>query len=311
MKIPKPQPKTILISIALFFFFLVMLFPFQNLKGYIFSNIYKQTGIVVLAEDLYLTFFGWPGVGMKNVDITIPMGGSDLDISAKKLTVRVGLSGLFPPRPSYSLYLSELKKGGSLYAKFSQSSSVTKAYFDFDKVNLDQLKLGNGHQNLVGTINGEGELYLDHADSTKSSGYIDLKGEKLKSPALNTPGLSLPAINLGPLVLKAQIKNGTAEMQSFTIGNKESDMVANFTGDLRFEKELMNSRLNLNAKFTFSEKFKADAESQTLLTFFGILDPNKTGNYDLRLNPSLQEAASGPYWIAFVGKLLTQAPSGF
>ena len=59
----KPKLSTVLISLALFLFFSFLLFPYQNLRGYIFGAIYKQTQILVMAGRTLPNFFrlAWPG----------------------------------------------------------------------------------------------------------------------------------------------------------------------------------------------------------------------------------------------------------
>src|SRR5437899_1786864 len=59
MEFNRPKISTIFICIGLFLFFLLICFPYQNLKGYIFGRIFKETGITVVADDIYPSFFGW------------------------------------------------------------------------------------------------------------------------------------------------------------------------------------------------------------------------------------------------------------
>ena len=60
----RPKLSTIFIGFGLFIFFLLLRFPYQNVRGWLFGLIYKNTGIYVLADEIYLSLFGWPGVGI-------------------------------------------------------------------------------------------------------------------------------------------------------------------------------------------------------------------------------------------------------
>ena len=173
--IPKPKLSTVFISLGLFFFFLLLLFPYQNLRGYIFSRIQKEAGIIISADELYPSFFGWPGISMKNASVTVPaqvtqMGLGDLELFAKRVTVRVGIAHLFPPTPSISLYLREMKKGGDLYFKVAQTSTAVESEFDADGVELAQLLPSGIGEILHGVLSGDGAVDLNQKDPSKSSG---------------------------------------------------------------------------------------------------------------------------------------------
>ncbi len=99
---------------------MLLFFPFSNLKGYLFSQIYRNTGIsIVFAEDLYLILLGWPGVGMKNVEVIIPAMDGEIEMTVRRITARVGIGSVFPFSLSYSIGIDGLKKGGDIFVKLS------------------------------------------------------------------------------------------------------------------------------------------------------------------------------------------------
>ena len=55
--------------ITLFFVALFILFPINNLKGYIFDKVYRESGVLLVSDSIYFSLFGMPGIGMKNVSI--------------------------------------------------------------------------------------------------------------------------------------------------------------------------------------------------------------------------------------------------
>ena len=100
MKIQKPSLKQVLLGLALFIFLVIWNFPYQNLRGKLFSYIYQTSRVSISSEDMSLTFLGWPGIKLTNVDVNLPLGESGIDIHSERVVFRVGLSGIFPPQPS-------------------------------------------------------------------------------------------------------------------------------------------------------------------------------------------------------------------
>ena len=75
---------------TLFLIMVFIFFPVNNLKGYIFERVYSQSGILLVPESIYFTLFGLPGVGMKNVGVTLPLGDQELDLWSRKVTLQIG-----------------------------------------------------------------------------------------------------------------------------------------------------------------------------------------------------------------------------
>lgn len=298
----RPSLKMIFVCIGLFFFFLVMRFPFQSLQGYVFGKIQKETGVILVAEDMYLSLFGWPGIGLRNVDATIPMGDTELDISSKKMTVRVGLAGLFPPTPSFSLSASGLKKGGDLYVKFSQGKTFHRASFSLDEVNLDQFGLPNG-QKLQGQITMDGDLNMDSEDLTKSQGQIELEVKKFKTPGQNLQGIVLPDVNFGNLKSKITIKNGVVDINSFNIGASGSDISGTIAGEVRLGNVFARSYLNITLKLQLSEPFRNNPNSATIVSLLNSIDNTSPGNYAMKWSTSI-EGITTNLWNALPQKAL-------
>lgn len=298
----RPKLKTVFLCLGLFFFFLVMRFPFHSLRGFIFGKIYKETGILLVAEDMYLTLLGWPGIGMRNVDATIPLGSSELDISSKKMTVRVGLSGLFPPSPSFSLSASGLKKGGDLYVKVSTSKNNQRARFELDDVALEQFALGSG-QSFHGQVTANGDLDMDTSDLTKSQGQIELDIKKLKTPGQNYQGIIIPDIKFGPLKSKITIKNGVVDINSFQIGEKDSDIQGSIGGEVRLGNVFARSYLNITLKLQLSNAFRDNPNSATIVSLLNSIDNTSPGTYAMKWSTSI-EGITTNLWNALPQKAL-------
>lgn len=293
----KPKLKTVLICLGLFFFFLVIRFPFSNLKGYIFGKINKDSGITIMAEDLYLTLLGWPGVAMKNVEVIIPpqVAGSEVDISAKKMTARAGF-GLFPPAMTYSAAIDGLKKGGDLYLKLTgakfgpQGFNSGNIYYQTDDVDLSQFPLAG--MLYSGKATGYGTLFIDNNDLSKTSGSIQLDVDKFVFPAADFGGFTIPQIKLGDLKAKLNAKGGVVELQTFTFGGADADISGAFGGEIRLGQNIFQSSINITMKINFSDSFAASTETanQTFITILNNYDKRNPGkSYNLRWQKTIMQ----------------------
>lgn len=290
-----PSIKTILCSFGIFAFFVFLLFPLQNLRSYIFNQIYRQSGILIMAEDLSLTVLGWPGLEMKNVEVTLPPQflGDEVDLSAKWMVVRVGIGGLLPPALSYSMSLSSLKKGGDLYFRLSRaqmknqmlvSANITVSA---DEMNLEQLPLGPG-ETFLGKLSSNTSIALDMSDLSKTTGDIDISIQGLKTPAQNLQGIIIPAINWGVLKAKINIRNGVADIRNFQIGAPGSDVQGSIAGEIRLGSNMMTSFLNINSfKLSFSPAFLKNPNSDTIISTLNSIDKRTPGTYSLKWNKGI------------------------
>lgn len=287
---PKPKPMTILICFVIFVFFVFMTFPFQNLRGFIFGRIYQTTKILIVAEDLYPTVFGWPGLGIRNVNVTLPVGNSEMDLASEKLIFRVGLGGLIPPVPAVIMSMKGLKKGGDLYMKFSQTRTRTSGTVQADDVELKQLAFSGLSEPIPGKLNLDTDFTVDTSDLSKSVGTAKLDVFKLKVPPQNLQGFLLPPLNVGEIKGRLTMKNGIAEIGSFQFGSKDSDIKGSISGDMRLGQTLMASFLNLTLKIQLSDSYRQNPQAAT---FVSLLESYKTsatgGEYAMKWSATLQD----------------------
>lgn len=290
----KPKLSTVLTILSLFFVFFLFTFPFENLKGYIFSKIYSQTNILIVADEISPSFLGWPGIGIKNVNVSIPIADSELELASEKLTFKVGLLGLFPPIPSASMNLKKLKRGGDLYIDFGQGSNKLFIYLDADKVNLEQLIFGNLAEPIQGLISSDTKLTIDQADLSKSLGKLNLKGENLKTPpymAEGMPGLSflIPGMKIGKLDGQISIKGGVVDLSNFKFGDQSSDLSGSFTGDIKLAQDIHRSSINLTLRLQLSSKILQDPQAKTFTSFLEGYQTTTPGSYAMRWNAMIAE----------------------
>lgn len=285
----RPKLTTILLGVGLFLFFLLLTFPYKNLKGYVFGKIQAATQIQIVADDLYPTFFGWPGVAIRNATVTIPMGASDIELTAEKVVARVGIGGLFPPTPLVSMSISGLKGGGDLYLSFSQSKSSTSVRAESDALELGQIAIPGMSGRISGKVDLDGKFVIDQQDLSRSTGEATLDCKNIKIPPQNLQGIVFPPLPLGPTKAKIAIKNGTAELATFQFGEPTADFRGSATGDLRLGANLMASFLNLTIRIQLTDKFKANPQSATIVSFLESFKTATPGDHAMKWSATLQD----------------------
>jgi type II secretion system protein N len=287
-----PKASTILAATGLFFFFLLLEFPYQNLRGYLFGQIYKNTHIFITADDLSLTLFGWPGLKLYKVNISIPMGINDLELTSEKTVVRAGVGGLFPPYPTLSLSMQGLKKGGYLYVKLGQNSGFIKGMIESNDLALEQLPMAGLSEPLVGRLQADGNLVYDRSDLQKSQGELDLNLTKFRVPAQNLQGIVLAPMDIGTVKSKIIVKNGTLDLTNFQIGTPTSDIRGSLSGEVRLGKDVMASHINVVLKLQLSDKFRQNPQSATLVSLLQSYQNNTPGDYAMKWNATVNDMSS-------------------
>jgi len=288
----KPKLGTILICAGLFVFFVILSFPYKNLRGAIFGQIYSATKVVITADDLYPSFLGWPGIVLTNATISLPAHMGDMEFSAKKITLRAGIGSLFPPAPSVSVSLSKLKGGGDLYVRIVPSRSAMTLRISTDAFDLKQLKVALFPEPIAGKISSDVDMSVDPADLSKTTGYAMIDGKEIKIPGQNLQGIILPSVPMGVLKAAINVRNGSAEIATFTFGEKGGDFQGSLAGDFRMSQVFTSSYLTLLLKVQLSEKYRTDPSSATLVAFLESFKSAAPGDYAMKWAASLQDMST-------------------
>lgn len=290
---PKPKKSTLFLCVAVFIVGLIYFFPLQNLKGAIFEKIYQSTGILIVAEEIHPLFLGWPGIQINNVNVTLPVGRDDIELSSKSMSVRARLSSSFTP--SASLAFSQLKGGGDLYLQFGQRSKVISIGMESDAFNLGQIKLPGLGQGVQGLLNADVSLNYNDAIFSDTKGSIELKGKGIKTPAIlvNNPMLGppfqIPELDAGDLDVRMKFSDGVMSISSFKLGNPKTDLSGSITGDAKLGLMLEQTQINLTLKLVFSQKILGNPEYKTFLDFLGAYRTATAGEYAMNWTASIGE----------------------
>lgn len=291
-----PRTRSILICMALFLAFVVLRFPYQNLRGYLFGKIYAASGIYITAEDLSPIFLGWPGLRLYRVEVVTPPQSGSMSISAEQLTARVSLSGLFPPVPLVSMYFQGLKGGGDLYVRGGQGGNYTRASIQAKRVALKQFTIPGMAGVLQGEFNADGNIEIAHDDFSKTNGTFDLETKGFQLPTQTpVPGITIAAMNMGNLRGRIQIRNGTAEFNNLQFGDANSDAKGTATGDLKLGRTIESSFLSLTLNIQLSEKFRQNPQAATTVSFLKTFQTNTTGEYAMKWNASFEQMRTNIY----------------
>jgi type II secretion system protein N len=288
----------IIAFIVLFLVTLFVFFPINNLRGYIFDNVFKETGILLVSDSMYFSLLGMPGVGMKNVNVTLPVGDQEIDLLSEHVTLKLALSGFFPPLPGISINISDLKKGGDIYSKVGKGGSSIAFYLDAEKVNLEQIGARNGNPPLKGLLNIQSDLLLNERDMSKSSGFFEVNITDLKinqqnvtppDPAMAAFSFIIPGMKIGKLTGNLQMKNGLLEITQFKFGDDPAaDFKGTVNGDIKFEKNFEQSALNIALRLKLSQKILDSAEAKTFVSFLSSYQTTP-GEYGLKWNATIQD----------------------
>lgn len=293
MAFKRPKFSSMIIVFVLFLVFLFFSFPFENLKGQIFAQIYSMTRILIVADEMSFSFFGWPGVSLRNVNVTLPLGENELELASEKLAFKVGLGGLFPPSPSATMNLKRLRKGGDLYMRFSQSGNVFNVKLEASAVSLEQLALPGLSRPLQGSIGSNSNVKVDRADLSKSLGSIEIRGDGLKTPAQmveGMPGMSfaIPGLNIGKIETIINLKNGMVELTSIKLGDAQSDLSGTVTGNIKLGQDLQRSQVDVTVRLQLSQKILQDPQNKTFVSFLEGYQI-RPGEYGMRWNAMVAE----------------------
>lgn len=291
MKMPKP--KTIFISLGLFLFFLFLLFPYKNIKGYIFGKIYEKSQVFLTAEDVGPIILGWPGIKLYKFSAVVPLEGSELELAGDKISARFGLAGLFPPMLSKSVNISGMKKGGDIYFREYDSKNSLGLEFDLYKLVISQLFPSSVQDLVSGVVTADGDFDFDWKTPTKSKGEAKIDVVQLKMSSQNLQGFIIPAVNINDLKAKMAMKNGVLEFTQFQFGNDTSDLKGAITGDLRVGNNFMQSFLNLTLRLTVAPSLRDNPKASSILMFLdGTYKSSKSADYVMRWSGTLEEIST-------------------
>jgi len=299
--------KGIALKIAGFLLFfliaLIILFPVNNLRSYIFETVFRESGVLMVAESLHLSLLGLPGVKMDKVSVTLPVGSQEIDLQSDQLTLRLALTSFFPPQIGLAASVSDLKKGGDIYTRVGRGNNTFSFYLNVERLNLEQLGARSGGSPFKGSLDASSDIFLNETELAKSSGYLKIKildfslnQQSISPPELGGLTIIIPAMKMGKLDGALTMKNGLLEINQLKFGDDpNSDLKGTVSGDFKVEKKFEDSQLNLALKLKLSAKIMENPESATFKSALGGFQ-NNPGEYSLRCNGTIQDFINSPLY---------------
>jgi hypothetical protein len=194
--------------------------------------------------------------------------------------------------------MTNLKQGGDLFLKFAQPMGGISAYIDASKVNLEQIHIPHVQETLGGIVDAESDISVSTSDLSKTTGYVEVKAEKLKTPnyMVDVPGMPflIPGMAIGPLEIKTSIKNGVVDIPTFRFGKPDSDLSGTLTGEVRLGKDYLKTFLSLTLRLAISKRILENPQNTTFLNFLNGFQTSTPGNYAMKWSASIQEMIASP-----------------
>ena len=187
----------------------------------------------------------------------------------------------------------DFEEGGAIVGDFIQKSDKRLLHVEFD--DLDMMRSGvlvslTGVPGF-GTLKGDLDLELDPKRTVIKDGKVNLLGKKLTiGPGLVETDkiptmvyLEVPQTNFGNLLIKGKVQTGKNKAASkFVIEKMESvgrDIEMQMWGDVALATRLDNSRLNLEMRMKFNDKYVTENSLRPLLNIKQFRDGKGPGSW--------------------------------
>jgi type II secretion system protein N len=291
----KFHKKKVLAFVGLFFFFLYLLFPFNDLGDLVTSKISEGTNnqAFVNFDNIDLALLPHPSLVLTKVSIETPFAPT---LIAKSLSVSPSFLGLISFHPGVNVEANGVLGGNlDLTAGLGEKTMTTpvhrkqKVSMELDGISLGTLaKLASSPLRVDGQISGSVIAEVDPEFAEQLTGEIDLKSEKTVFPEANIMGMGLPKLNLGDVIVQGQADKGQLDLTSFVAGHKGGDLYVTATGkiDIRMQKQ-MNGVMPPQGGYDLIVNVQlGDTLRQKLGPFLSAIQAYQTApnNYAIRLS---------------------------
>ena len=245
-----------LIGFLLVFFIWIQL-PQIKINQYIQSEIKKAIapyGIKFQAEDASLSLFFGVKYSMTNVELSFENRTQKIVLDEVMFYPSL-LKSLFGYQAAKIKWIQDDEDSSVYFSVKNQSFSLE---LDLNNLNLRKLGVFSYLYNLQGdgSVSAEGDIYGNLTDFTQLNGDVYINLNKLSLKKQSVLGFSIPAVLVSTGRAQLVSTNGKLSVKDLGLGGEKDDLFAKVTGDLNFSKRVRSSKLNLEAKFKFSDKIK-------------------------------------------------------
>ncbi len=248
--------------ISLLLVFTIMKIPQAKVQGWVVGTLNQQlapAGLQLSADEGKIGFGLGVSYEMANVRLTKTANQKSL----KFARLEVAPSILIPLLQGKVGATFRLEEGsgviaGDLYKK----GDDVEASIAIDGVNLGKMGILPFAAGVDGTadIRGTIEIAGNPAQVSSLAGKIDLAIAKLTIDGQKIAGFDIPRTSISDGIVNIGIGGGKATITTLRLGKPggTDDLNGTVTGDIKLNRSLDASELNLKAKFGFSERYRQE-----------------------------------------------------
>lgn len=259
-----------LFSIILFVFFVILLFPREELGDRIIYEIENRTPFIIKFKERR---WGFP-LKLIFEDILLyqdSRGKNNPITHLDQLTITLPLKDMISLRPVS--ILEGTAYGGSINGVITSDRTLTAEWRDIELANIEKIR------ELPAALSGKvrGKLLMKF-DQKTPGGNIRFLINNGRIAKINVMGLSLPEIKIKEFQGAIKIKNTTLSLENVRFYSED------FKGSIDGTISLKREKINLTFLLSIGEKMRKNY--QPFLAFIEK-SKDKKGNYKIRLKGNL------------------------
>ncbi len=267
-----------------FIFFLILKLPEARIQNLLLAHLRilsQDQGLIFSAEKVKLGVLFGPTLKIYNAEFkSIENEALTLKIGYLKVSPHI-LSMIFQTKKA-SFYAELLD--GDISGTIAISPSHTKAEIKISSLQIGKTTLVKHFLpiDFSAAMQGKLDLNIESDQIHKSEGSVHFELKKINLPTQSFYGFNLPKIQIEKTLIDLSISQGKVFIRTFDIGSdiKNDDFLAQVTGDMTLQKNILSSQLNAKAVFEISSRI-----TQSFPLLDTLLGPAKiqNGKYAYRL----------------------------
>lgn len=257
-----------------FLFFLLVLFPFDDMSDFVTAQVAKMTQnqIFLKFSDPGLSIFPAPGLKLKDVYVETPYAPP---LKADALSISPSLSSLLAFKTGVSLDAQSILGGDISMSAYSSkmkdnNQPSQKISIDAEDLDVQQVsQLAGSPVRFKGRIGLTSEAEIDLTWKEQPLAKITINGKSIQVPPDTVPTmmgpLALPDLTFSKLEIEGELKQGKFIIEKGVLGSEQDDLNGTITGEISvsvqnnggnptFVPGAYDLKLRLNVRETLEKK---------------------------------------------------------
>lgn len=292
-------------------FFLVVLFPFEDLSDLASSQIAALTHNQVFVQFRKMGFGIFPPSIHISENIRVETAQMPA-LSADQVELRPGVIALLQKKIAGSLGIKGFLKGDieiSIRPNGKSESGIEKHMIELTakKLSLADLKnLANLPVAMKGELELDGKSNTDLSFNESPDMDIHMKIEKFEMPPANIPTgmgpMSVPDLKFSHVELKGRLSNGKLNIESGQLGKAQDELVGTLKGSMDLQFRGKGNPVPLPGGYDFQLQLKVKPQFQqksaALLSLLdGFKSPNEDGSAQYNFKVSAPNTYENPQFL--------------